>query len=441
MLSKVTIKNFKSIEDLTLDLTFAEGKAPNGYKTSNILLFLEATSKPEDRLVPIVNIYGANASGKSNIILALFCFEMILLQGIKALPLKLFSTNKLKNLGNETVMQLDFFLKKRRYQYYLSYSQYSISEEKLLLDNEELFSIKNGNGDFKGIEIKGYSNDDLKRRFEISCLSTLDGKKMQINTFLSSVTTDLPSLSDHLNLVSRFLKESLVVSLNNEILADFSIDQLAKTNKEEDIKEAFDRISDFIKRLDIDIERFKYEQKKDMLSKYEVNKDQYRIPAHDLNKSIHINKEDNLIRISEIKSFHKNDKGKEVSFGLYEESVGTRIAFGLIGTMLKVLDKGGVLIIDELDRSLHTLVLKSLMRIFKDKEYNKNNAQLICVLHNTDILDDDIYKMSEFSFVNKNLKRGSFIKRLSDFEGIRNDMNFRDRYLNGLYSGIPYPFN
>jgi hypothetical protein len=49
--------------------------------------------------------------------------------------------------------------------------------------------------------------------------------------------------------------------------------------------------------------------------------------------------------------------------------------------------------------------------------------------------------MSEFSFVNKNIKRGSFIKRLSDFEGIRNDANFRDRYLNGLYSGIPYPYN
>ncbi len=423
-----------------MDLSFAEGKAPNGYKKSNMLPFLEATSQPEDRFVPIMNIYGANASGKSNIVQALFCFIKILQGGLKALPQGLFSINKIRNTGNETSIHLEFFIKKNKYKYILKYTQLFIIEEELSLNDKELFSVKNGESNFKKIEVKNYDEDNIRKKFEITCLSLRDKKKIQIKPFLSSIETDLPSLNEHLNLVSKFLKEDVIVALNNDIPADYSIDQLAKSNAEKDITEAFDRISDFIKRLDIDIERFQYEQTRDELSKFKINENEYQIP-HIPNKSVSINKDDNIIRISEIKSFHKNKEGEEISFGLHEESVGTRLAFGLIGTVLRILDKGGVLIIDELDRSLHTLLLQSLMRVFKDKEYNNNNAQLICVLHNTDILDDNTYKMSEFSFVNKNLKRGSFIKRLSDFEGIRNDANFRDRYLNGLYSAIPYPFN
>jgi len=440
MLSKITIKNFKSIETLVLDLSYAEGSAPNRYKKSNILSFIEPTSKSKDRLVSIMNIYGANASGKSNIIHALFCFHKIFSEGMKTLP-PMFKVNKLKNLGNNSSIKLEFFIKKKKYIYTLEYNQFSITKEQLLVENEELFSIKNSKGDFKGLEIENFDNNNIKKRFEVSCLSQLENKKIQINTFLSSIVLDLPSLNTKLNLVNKYLKEDVFIALNNDISAPFSIDQLARSNKESDIDKAFDRISEFIKRLDIDIERFKYERNKDVLSKYQINENEYQIPNIPPNKFISINKKDNLIRISEIKSFHKNTEGNEITFSFHEESVGTQLSFGLIGTILRTLDKGGIFVIDELDRSLHSLLLKSLIKIFKDKEYNKNGAQLISTLHNTDVLDDNIYKISEFAFINKNIKQGSFIKRLSDFEGIRNDMNFRDRYLDGLYSGIPYPYN
>lgn len=440
MLSKVVIKNFKSIVDLTLDLSFAEGKAPNGYKTSNIISFLESESSFKKRFVPIMNIYGANASGKSNIIQALFCFIKITQQGLKGLPRNFFSTNKIKKEGSETLIKLEFYLKDNKYEYSLAYNSFSINKEYLLLNDKKLFSINNTRSDFSELEIENYAEENIKKKFEITCLSSFKDKKIQINPFLSSVETDLPSLNDHLNLVSNFLKEDTVVAINNDIHADRAIDFLARSKDKKDINEAFLRISNFIKRLDIDIEKFKYEQVRDDLNKFKIKENEYQIPRIP-NKSVTINKNDNIISINEIRSFHKNEEGEEVSFGLHEESIGTQLAFGLIGFILGVLDRGGVLIIDELDRSLHTLLLQSLIRVFKDKEYNRNNSQLICVLHNTDILDDNTYKMSEFSFVNKNLKRGSFVKRLSDFEGIRNDVNFRDRYLNGLYSGIPYPYN
>ena len=70
MLSSFIIKNFKSILDLTVDFSYAEGKAPNRYKELDTIPFLNATAK--DKVIPCLSIYGANASGKTNIIKALF---------------------------------------------------------------------------------------------------------------------------------------------------------------------------------------------------------------------------------------------------------------------------------------------------------------------------------------------------------------------------------
>lgn len=65
---------------------------------------------------------------------------------------------------------------------------------------------------------------------------------------------------------------------------------------------------------------------------------------------------------------------------------------------------------------------------------------MIFTAHNTDILDDDLIRVSEVGIISKTMKDGSTIKRISDFEGIRNVYNFRKQYLNGLFSGLPYPY-
>jgi len=83
MFSKIRIKNFKSIEDLLVDFSYAEGKAPNNYKDSNIISFLEPNSKADNRVVSVMNMYGANASGKSNIIEVLSHITNIIRNGLK----------------------------------------------------------------------------------------------------------------------------------------------------------------------------------------------------------------------------------------------------------------------------------------------------------------------------------------------------------------------
>jgi AAA15 family ATPase/GTPase len=123
-----------------------------------------------------------------------------------------------------------------------------------------------------------------------------------------------------------------------------------------------------------------------------------------------------------------------------DESEGTKRLVCLLGVMLSALEQGHVLVVDELDNSIHPMLFVELVRLFKEKRYNSHNAQLIFTTHNTDIMDRDLMRISEIAIVGKNSKRGTTIARISDFEGIENVTKFRKLYLQGRFSGIPYPY-
>ena len=185
-----------------------------------------------------------------------------------------------------------------------------------------------------------------------------------------------------------------------------------------------------LKKFDIEIERMEHKQEiREWPFLPESQSDHYenrRTP--------------NGIVSTEIYSYHKSIEGSEVRFNFKEESEGTQRVACLLGYILYVLETGGVLIVDELEASLHPLMLREIVKMFKDKRYNISNAQLIFTTHNTDIMEDELMRVSEVGFVHKTLKEGTTLTRLSDFEGVRNVTNFRKQYLAGTYSGIPFPY-
>lgn len=125
---------------------------------------------------------------------------------------------------------------------------------------------------------------------------------------------------------------------------------------------------------------------------------------------------------------------------LFQWELGTRTIAPLLALMLYVLDNGLVLVIDELENSIHPLLLFELIRLFKDKRYNKNNAQLVFATHNTEVMSHELMHISEIRIINKTVKKGSQIVRISDFEGVRNVTRFRKQYLSGNFTGIPSPY-
>jgi uncharacterized protein len=134
---------------------------------------------------------------------------------------------------------------------------------------------------------------------------------------------------------------------------------------------------------------------------------------------------------------HRTEQGRAV-FDLMDESSGTRNLLFLTGPVLDILDKGLTLIIDELDTSLHTLLVRELVRLFQRPETNTGGAQLIFTTHDTSLLDAlDLFRRDQVWFVEKNQDQTSSLVALSEFSPRKNEALERG-YLMGRYGAVPF---
>ncbi len=135
---------------------------------------------------------------------------------------------------------------------------------------------------------------------------------------------------------------------------------------------------------------------------------------------------------------HSVGQGKpEVMFGIEEESEGTRALLALAGPIFRCLERGGVLLIDELEASLHPLLARELIRLFSRPESNPRGAQLIFNTHDTNLLDPELLRRDQIWFCEKDGTGASRLYPLSDFRPRRME-NVERGYLQGRYGAIPF---
>lgn len=445
MFISMKIKNFRSIVETTVSMTYEEGKAPNGYKNLPRWAFLE---DKEERLVPCLAIYGANAGGKSNIIKAFFALDHLLRFGtgdaiepyLKRGITPAFDPNLLISDNKTTYFESKIVLNGSIFTYGIEYSEKKIIHEFLNegRDNDikPLFEIVDSQiVYFSKVSSATYKEKDLKEFLRVEC-SDKDG--LQNRAFLYLMGTKYPALNKNIADVLEFFLKSVFISLNNQIPAGLGMKMLEDALKNQGQTEtAFDKLQKITTKLDFGIERMEINRTK--LEQDATGGFQLQInPLEE--EPIGVRLEGSEKFAEYLYSYHKNDEQKEVRFNFNKESMGTQIAFGVLGSILAALEKGGLVLIDELDRSLHSLVFQQIVQMFTNKRYNTRNAQLIFTAHNTDLLDADILRISEIDFVNKTKKKGTTIQRLVDFSDIRNVTNFRKRYLSGEFDGIPFPY-
>jgi len=134
---------------------------------------------------------------------------------------------------------------------------------------------------------------------------------------------------------------------------------------------------------------------------------------------------------------HVTEHGKAV-FNLSDESNGTRNLLFLAGPVLDILKKGLILVIDELDTSLHTLLVRELVGLFHQPEVNTGGAQLIFTTHDTSLLDaPNLFRRDQVWFVEKDRDQASSLVALAEFSPRKNEALERG-YLQGRYGGIPF---
>lgn len=427
MLSSFFIRNFRSVLELRLDFSFAEGKAPNGYKSLDVMPFLEAGDG--QRVVPCSAFFGANAAGKSNILKAFACLKLLLKHG-KPLA-EVFEPNLLNPKFTETTFDIGFVVDGDLFGYRISFSSSSILEESLVKNGITVFTIRHLETTFSSRMLSAaYSRNKLAEVLRVECS---DGEGRQIKPFLHRIGLGYPGLHADLKRAFSFFESGLIYFSNEQpVLLPVAVEVLARTlNGDEAL--ALREIAEVVRRLDIDIAAIDIVQQ-------ETANDKAILPGD----VVRINPQTGVRHSIQISATHRNVSGELTLLDFIKhESAGTQRLAGVVGLILYALKTGGVILVDELECSLHPLLMREIVLLFKKRRHNPVGAQIIFTTHNTDILDDSILRLSEIALVRKTVANGTLVRRLVEAkkhgEDIRNVTNFRKQYLAGFYSGVPHP--
>lgn len=384
----------------------------------------------KQRLVPCIAFFGANASGKTNLLNALSALDQLILKGRKLA--NIFEPNLLNTKYTETTFEINFYRGDDSFSYRIAYSATAISEEALLKNGEAIFTIRQLKAEFAPqIRSTAYSEEKLSDIIRVECSDGEGGP--QTKPFLHRIGLGYSGLHPDLKNAFGYF-ESAIQIFDNDGLIVFpsAVEYLASAMGGDEV-EALREITDVVRRLDIDIDA--------------INITETELGSEDAPHRGALLKENSKTGVRHsvnINTLHTDINGNPVFLNFIKhESAGTQRLAGLIALILHALKTGGVLLVDELECSLHPLLMREIVLLFKKRRCNTKGAQLIFTTHNTDILDDSILRISEIALVRKTVANGTLVRRLvdakKDGEDIRNVTNFRKQYLAGFYAGVPHP--
>jgi AAA15 family ATPase/GTPase len=424
MVTDFCFTNFRSFKDkteFTLKADSIKSKIDNTFEVN-------FNSGSHISLLKTAVVYGANASGKSNFIKAFLAFTWLIKNSNK------FELNKQQiecyepfeldiNTQNSPVnFKISFILDSTKYDYELSFSKQKIVFEKLD------FSPK---GQTSNLFVRVLSDDIDYDTIELGknlVDKRIPKKVFKNQLYLSKFGVDIPH--DQLTTVYKYLTNISVWNASSKLTIKDLTKEISALISQPENENFKNRLSKLIRISDTKIES---------ISAKELKKENFKLPDELPDEVVDQFYENNKTRTF---SYHKvfdgkNEKGiKEFDFNR-KESTGTIVLFALGGKILQTLENGGVIVIDELDNSLHPKLCKFLIRLFNSKISNPKNAQLIFATHEVTLLDKDVFRKDQIWFAQKNKFGCSELYCANQFEGVRDNTNFELWYRTGKFGGNP----
>jgi uncharacterized protein len=142
-------------------------------------------------------------------------------------------------------------------------------------------------------------------------------------------------------------------------------------------------------------------------------------------------------KVRKIALQHRGYGSTPIVFPERNESEGTVAFLGLLGPVLRSLSRGGIICIDELDASLHPLLAMEIVSLFNDPKRNPRGAQIIFTTHDTNLLDTSLLRRDQIWFTEKDQGGATHLYPLTDFKPRKNE-NLEHGYLQGRYGAVPF---
>lgn len=417
MIEEFSFGNFWSFKEIqTLNMTAAKIKSKDALLDMNNVFPVNK----DLNLIKSKAIYGANASGKSNVVKALVTFIRIIKDSAKEeKALSLIDSFQLstETASQPTFFQLIFRVGKTRYRYGFEADDKSVKSEWLFSTpskREQPLFIREKN---KIVEIN-------QTHFEEGVLyqKLLKNSKDQIFTNTSLFLTHLNSIG-FAKLSKQIFKTISSISIVSG-LGHKGMYSIAGESLSDAIKKKF--ILDFLKKADVGI---------DDLGTVEITNENLPDNAEEEVKQ---ELKKGKIIVSSRTQFDSNLKavGKsEFSFGS-QESEGTKKMFELSPFIFRSLKDGVPLVIDEFDSRFHPLLTRKIVELYNSSENKK--SQLIFTTHDTNLLSPELLRRDQIDFVEKDKYGASHLYTLIEIKGVRNDASFEKDYIQGKYGAIPF---
>jgi len=411
-----------------------------------------------NHLVPIPNsdefvlrtavIYGANGAGKSNLFRALRYVRLVALrpnQKNHGSRRERFDFSEEGSLPS--TFDVQFIANQKLYRFGFSCDDTKITEEwlaEVIGSRERVLYERVTHADGR-VEIEAGELEKINKK--ISALVTIGGPQNQ--SFLSTINATLESedFGDELSEIINWFVKELNLIAPNQVYAPLA-HELVEDSKFLNFAGAFLKSSATgIDHLVTHKKEISEEELKSMVPSEVWNKfiestsdaeegemGLMRMPSGD---SLIIEKtgKNHFYKIA-VRAAHRTAEGEFSQLDLKEESDGTRRLLDLIPALHYLGNNNGVYFIDEIDRSMHPMLVWKLIEYFLNS-CAKSSGQLIVTTHESTLLDLDLLRRDEIWFVEKDRDLETRIYSLMDFK-VRTDLDIRKNYLNGRFGAIPF---
>lgn len=427
MIVRFTVENWMSFRDRTEFSMIASRERQHGFRVPRI-------EKYKTGILPVAAIYGGNASGKTNLFKALNFAKNLVVKGTRPeslIPIDPFRLDA-QYINKPVHFSFELLIDDIMYEFSFSVTRNEVIEEKLVKilgrsekvlyhrqNNEPNFDPSLEKDQFLRFAFKGTRNNQLFLTNSIT--QKVENFKPVYDWFNNRL--ELVAPDTRFEPFEQFLDESHPLYANmNSLLSqlDTGIAHLGS----EDIP--FENIP-----LPGPLKTKLQEDVKEGMS--------VRILGEPINERFIVTRKGGELRAKKLITYHPQPGGVEVKFEMYQESDGSQRIIDLLPAFLEIADANSkrVYVIDEVDRSLHTLLTRQLLESYLSGCSQDSRAQLLFTTHDVLLMDQQLLRRDEMWITERDAAGVSSLMSFSEYKDVRYDKDIRKSYLQGRLGGIP----
>jgi hypothetical protein len=387
--------------------------------------------KYRQNILPITAIYGGNASGKSNLFKALRFAKDYIVDGKRPGETILIKPFKLdeEKLKQPTSFLFDILVDETIYEYSFSVSRNEVIKErldKITSSSEQVLYNRNSGTPYIDKSVLK-EDSDLKTLLE----RTDSNQLFLTNSIFQKATVFKPVYSWFQKTLKLIQPESQFVPFIRLGDADDPLGSFVN-----EVLPKLDTGINHLERKDLPSDSFKIPE--DVLQKIDDYPDAELILGQSKEK-ITITRSGDSLKASKLVSCHYDNRGSEVQFDFHEESDGSKRLIDLLPAIIQLSKNKSkkVYFIDEIDRSMHTLLTRKILEMFLNTVSENSRSQLIFTTHDVLQMDQDLLRRDEMWVTERETSGVSRLFSFSEYKDVRYDKDLIRSYLNGRLGGIP----